>query len=389
VIDLSIEALHAAATEASGGLVDFGDPEYLEPLQVLLGSAEREEKADERGRALLRQICVRVLGARLTIRAALRATPAIRSVPVRAPIFIVGLPRTGSTLLHRLLALAADARAPLLWELMEPASPPAGAADERIHRAERFCSARPAELSRVHPMGAREPGECYWLLRNGFKSQGFCLLGERPSYEQWLEAQEMTSSYAHHRAALQLLLHARPAKRLVLKMPGHLDHLDALLAVYPDARIVHLHRDPLTALASDCSLWGLITAANGQPIDRKRIGARLRRRFVRSIDRGLAARRLLHPRQIVDVHYRALVDDPVATVRTIHRHFGLDFVDEHATRIVATERRLAAARGGPHRYTLSDYGLDAAEVSADFAHYRRAFGLERGEPRMEGNQCTR
>jgi hypothetical protein len=308
---------------------------------------------------------------------------------VREPIFIVGLPRTGSTLLHRLLALAPDARAPLLWELMEPAPPPAGAADERIHRAERFCRARPAELSRVHPMGAREPGECYWLLRNGFKSHSFCLLGERPSYEQWLEAQEMTSSYAHHRGALQLLLHARPAERLVLKMPGHLDHLDALLAVYPDARIVHLHRDPLTALASDCSLWALITAANGQPVDRKRIGARLRRRLVRSIERGLAARRLLHPQQIVDVHYRALVDDPVATVRAIHRHFGLAFADEHATRIVATEPRLAAARGGPHRYALSDYGLDAAEVSADFARYQRAFGLERGEPRMEGNQCTR
>jgi hypothetical protein len=176
---------------------------------------------------------------------------------------------------------------------------------------------------------------------------------------------------------------------LVLKMPGHLDHLDALLAVYPDARIVHLHRDPLTALASDCSLWEQISIANGQSVDRKQIGARLRRRLVRSIERGMAARHLLDTHQVVDVHYRALVDDPVATVRAIHRHFALTFTDEHEERIVATQRRMAAQRGGPHRYALSDYGLDAAEVSADFARYQRTFALGRGEPRMEGNQCTR
>ncbi|HTE53504.1 MAG TPA: sulfotransferase [Kofleriaceae bacterium] len=367
--DLSIAAVHAAASAATGGLTDFGPVDYKAPLAALLDPAD-VDRLDGPGRALLRHIVTSALVARLWIALAHAERPGAAAISIERPLFIVGLPRTGSSLLHQLLALAPDARAPLLWETMSPGAALV-APDEARAAAAGLCAARPAELHAVHPLRPDGPAECYWLLRNSLRSSTFCHQADRPIYRAWLAASDMEVAYRDHRRQLQLLLHARPAARLVLKMPGHVDHLEPLLAVFPGACIVHLHRDPVAALASSCNLWRLIARSNHQPVDPHRIGARLHRRFARSIERGMAARRAVDPARVIDVHHAELARDPAAAVDRIHRHFDLPRPPELAGRIA----RAVTGPPPPRHPALADYGLDPAAVRRGFAGYCRAFAV--------------
>ena len=244
----------------STGLEDFGGDDFLEPLRVLLASLEDEARLTLMGRLLARSDVLNLLENRLQIRETVRRSPEILQIAVDGPLFIVGLPRSGTSILHELLAQDPASRAPLSWEARFPCPPPETATretDPRIEQADRvflFWNELVPAYRTMHEMGARIPCECIWLTAHSFRSEEFLGRQQLPSYGAWLAAADLRPAYRYHRLMLQLLAARQPTERWVLKAPSHMAALGTLLAEYPDARIVMTHRDPLKTMGSTASL---------------------------------------------------------------------------------------------------------------------------------------
>jgi hypothetical protein len=225
-------------------------------------------------------------------------------------------------------------------------------------------------------MGARLPQECVALTAHDFATMIFHTTHDVPSYQAWLEGADLRWVYASHRRQLQYLQWRCPAERWVLKSPGHLWALDALLAVYPDARIVQTHRDPLTVVASLTSLITLLRSLATDRIDPVAIGADWTRRLADGLERATAVReRACAPGQVLDVHFRDLVGHEIETVRRIYVHFDMELTPEAERRM----RRFLADnprdKHGRHRYTLAAAGLDPGTERQRYRAYRERFGI--------------
>ena len=250
IVGLDEASLLTAASRRTG-LDDFGDARVHDPLRRLLAAFEHEAALTVFGRMLVRRDLVRTLENRLHITDELRKHPDIEAGAIRAPLFIVGLPRTGTSILHELLAQDPSVRVPMSWEVMHPWPPPEAAtftSDPRIAMVDahlaRIDRVLP-DFKRIHPMGARLPQECVALMAHDVATLIHHTTHRVPSYQAWLESADLRWVYASHRRQLQYLQWKVPARQWVLKSPGHLWALDALLDVYPDARIIQTHRDPL------------------------------------------------------------------------------------------------------------------------------------------------
>ena len=374
---------HARAT----GLDDFGDPVFLGALATLIDSIEREARLHPVGRAIMRGRIVALLENRLRIEALHRAHPEIGATPVGRPIVIAGLQRTGTTLLHRLLAADPRARALMSWEALHPAPLPG---EGRRGSFRRKAEARLAEgaLRRmapdffaIHPVESEAPEEDVLLLDHAFMSQTPEATLHVPSYAAWLEAEDMIPAYRYVERLLQLLLWQRPASHWVLKTPAHMEHLDALLAVFPGALIVQTHRDPQATMGSFCSMVAHGRGVFSDAVDPREIGRHWLRKVRRMTDRALAVRDGGAERSFVDVSYYDLLADPIAEVRRIYARAGLslDPGAEAAMRLVSG--RDVQHRFGRHVYHGSDFGLSRAGIDEAFAGYRARFGIrhEKGE----------
>lgn len=262
---LDADGLRAEAVRLTG-LADFGPPGHGPALDLLVSALESEAGLSPAGRAEARETLLRALRIRLRLHAL--PVPTVEQPP---PVVLIGLPRTGSTLLHRLLALHPALRAPRLWELLAPVGPPGAGVADLVADAERHVAelTRTAPgLARVHPTGAEQPEECEHLMNTDFRNSVLGLLSYRvPSYASWLAEQDLTSAYRLHRLQLAHILARRPAppgSRLLLKSPSHLWHLPALDRVHPGARFVVLERDLDEAIGSVC---GLVSAARRKRSD--------------------------------------------------------------------------------------------------------------------------
>ena len=234
-------------------------------------------------------------------------------------------------------------------------------------------------LRSVHPLEATGPEECVLTLQQTFQTSHFATIAHVPGYERWLDLQDLAPAYRYHRAVMAILQREQPHKRWVLKAPVHLYGLPDLIGVYPDARIVHIHRDPLEACASGCDLTALLRAYYSDRVDKRAVGADWLSTWSSAVERGRAAR--LSPRQVFDVEYRELAADPVATAIRVREHFG-ETVSPKAQ--LAMRSWLAAHpkdRYGRHVYRLADFGLTADQVLDRFEDYRRELGLSGREPR--------
>lgn len=374
----TVEDLHESATRITG-LDDFGEPSYREGLAVLLESYERDAGLTPFGRRVKRAFLRGALVARLLSEASWKRFPASADVPIERPVFVTGLPRTGTTALHRLLTADPAHQGLEVWltEVPQPRPPrdtwESDPVFQRIQAGYEQHHVEHPEFLGAHEMSAEMVEECWQLLRQSAKSVSYECLAYLPTYSAWLAEASWQDAYARHKRNLQLIGLPDKDKRWVLKNPSHLFALDALMAVYPDALVIQTHRAPRTIIASVCSLneqasadWS--TVFHGPVIGRAQLDL-----WARGASSFLAARSRYPRAQFYDVYYDDFVRDPLGTVESIYRHFGMPFSDDARAAMAALDRQSASRPG--HRYSLDDFGLTESEVDDRFADYLAAHPL--------------
>jgi hypothetical protein len=360
------------------GLDDFGGGDFFEGISRLLDSCQREAQLNLIGRIVLRADLIRLLCSRLFIQRDRKAYPSIVQQEIREPLFIVGLPRSGTTVLHTLLASDPDHRVPLTWEVMTPSPPTHDNEKRRIQRAISSCNCfnwLAPTFRQVHPVGAELPQECVSLMAPTFMSDQFDAMYYVPSYRAWFFRQDLRPAYEYHRRFLQHLQVRQNARRWVLKAPTHMFALPSLLTVYPDALFVQTHRAPLDAMASVSSLITILRRVFSDAVDPLTVCREAIDYWSKTLAKFLQERAVLAEHRICDVDYVEIHRDPLAVVRRIYGHFGWSLsqkVEERMRRALASQPE---ERHRLHRYDLSQFGVEEAESAARFADYCDRFGL--------------
>lgn len=352
---IDVDQLHASAARITG-LSDFGDADYVPGLRVLIESYADEAELTELGEKVMRAFLRTALMARLHSEAGWRKHPSYEDVRVERPVFVTGLPRTGTTALHRLLAADPGHQGLELWL----ADAPQPRAQQPTVDTERY-SARP-DLAGIHHIAADQVEECWYLLRQSMMSISFECLAHVPSYSRWLESQDWTPAYHRHRRNLQLIGLSDMDKRWVLKNPSHLFALDALLDVYPDALIIQTHRDPATAIASVCSLNATASQGWSTLFDGDVVGRTQLELWARGLENFTTARAKHDPAQFMDVQYEEFVADPMRVIEHVYDRLGTPLRPQ-ARAAMATA---LPTRSSSHEYSLADFGLTHDQVTARF-----------------------
>ncbi|MEJ5253820.1 MAG: sulfotransferase [Acidimicrobiales bacterium] len=376
---LAVDELLASACAATG-LDDLGDPSWQEGLEVLVASANDDARLTAMGEAIIAAQIGSSLTNRLRVVDWHRTHPEAADAPVDRPVFILGLPRTGTTLLSYLLDADPRNRSLLRWEAFAAVPPPDPAAvgsDPRVATAraemDALYAAAPA-FKAIHYEAADGPTECVTLLGQDFRSVHYETLANLPTYGEWHQSCDMEPAYRWHRRVLQTLQYAWPG-RWVLKSPCHNLALDALDAVYPDARFVCTHRDPTEVVASLCSLVSVLSGLGTDHDFNAYIGRRWLDLTVAMIDRFLDFRDRVGEARFHDVDYRALAADPLAAAAGLYGWLGWPFDDAARTAMEAYVAANPRGRFGTHEYSLDPFGLTATQVSERFVPYRARFGL--------------
>jgi hypothetical protein len=369
LVPLTPEALVRRAVRKAG-LADFGEPDFAEGLAVLCRSAEEDARLSLLGRLVLRDHVTDALVTRLRRIEARRRTPDVFRAPLVPPLIVLGLPRSGTTLLHRLLALDEAARAPLLWELQCPIPGPGPdrRREQALRRVARMRKAAP-DLDAKHHVDADEPEEDVFLLDSSLSSPSFWMLAPVYGYLEWLLARDQRPAYRVYREHLQLLQAGSPKRRLTLKAPAHTGNLDALAEAVPEAIFVQAHRDPVTVTISVNSLFHTIHGLVTDAMDVRRMAAVNTELMATLLERGMAARATVAADRVCDVRYRALVADPIGTVRDIYHRADLPFTSAFATRMTRFLAERPAEKFGRHTYAAEDFGLSEERLRSRFRAY--------------------
>ena len=381
----TVEDLHASASRAVG-LEDFDDGEdgHREALGVLLDSLHSDAGLTPAGSKYWRSVTKSALTARL-ISTAGSAVHAGDEVEIKRPIVVTGLPRTGTTALHRLLGADPANQGLELWltEVPQPRPPRAQWEDDPAYVGLRdmyagFMSENP-DYGGVHYISADDLEECWQLLRQSLTSVSYECLARLDGYSQWLQGIDWVPAYRRHKRNLQLIGANDPGRRWVLKNPSHLFTLDALLEVYPDAVVVQTHRDPRKSMASMCSLAHRTAADWSTRFTPEYIGSSqldLWARGVETFDEVRARHEAdaASAATFVDVGHRELLDDPAGVVERVYAAAGTSLSGDVRSAIeIENARSLSGDRAPAHRYTLADYSLSEELIAERFAGYR---GLE-------------
>ena len=373
-------------------LDDFGGGEFFEPLSRLLESCQREARLNVVGKIALRMDVVRTLCNRLAMERDRQFYPETACQEIREPLFIVGLPRSGTTLLHILLAADPQHRAPLTWEVMTPSPPTNQNERQRIRRAARNLSSLrwlAPMFENVHALGPEMPQECVSLMSPTFLSDQFDTMYNVPSYRRWFFSQNLQPVYAYHRRFLQHLQQRRSAPRWILKAPAHMSATPALLSVYPDARFVQVHRDPLEAITSVSSLVAILRRVFSDNIDLRDVGREAWRYWSATLAIFLRERDRLPSERTCDIHYTVIQRDPMSAIRRIYEHFDwiLSREAEQGMRIILANQ--PRGQRGNHRYDPAQFGFDASEGAGVFTAYCERFGLSTERDRARDGHAQR
>jgi hypothetical protein len=376
----SEEALLDGARNATG-LDDFGPGAWRDHFRFLLRTYDEEARISDAGLPMLQGEITGILCARLACEAAWRRDPSVLRHEIRRPLFILGLPRSGTTALHWLLAQDPANQALDYWIASSPRPRPPRETWESepayqvaVETLEWVYDTDPG-LKAIHLLAADGPEECRHLFCQSFLDHTFDSNASIPSYTKYFEAQDMRPAYARHRDVLKLVGSTSPQRRWVLKYPAHMRELDVLLETYPDARIVQTHRDPVQVLPSICSLvtgWRSLYEGGA---DARAIGAWQIELYAGMLEKAMDVRARANPAQFFDFDFRELVADPVAAIGRMYAHFGFDFSADAERRMRAWHEGNPQHKHGGHQYTLERFGLVEAEIRERFARYAERFGV--------------
>src|SRR5215470_5798635 len=360
------------------GLDDFGQGEFFDALSRLLDSCQDEAQLNLVGKIALKTDVLETLCARLQMERDRQLYPDITRQEIREPLFIVGLPRSGTSVLHRLLSADPEHRSPLLWEVRSPSPPTAADEKHRIQRATQSCSFfnwLVPTFRYVHVVGAEVPQECVSLMTPTFLSDQFDAMYYVPSYRTWFFRQDLRLAYEYHRRFLQHLQFRRAARRWILKAPTHMFAMPALLSVYPDALFVQTHRTPIDAMASVSSLVTILRRAFSDAVDPITVGREAIHYWSEAMAKFLPERDRLADNRICDIKYDDIRREPIGAVRQIYDYFGWSLSPETEQRMRALVASQADRQSANHRYDLSQFGSSADDVLHAFAQYCERFNL--------------
>ncbi|MGK7875910.1 MAG: sulfotransferase [Xenococcaceae cyanobacterium] len=380
---LNQERLIQAATRYVGSS-DFYDEHCQTALNTLLTSLNEEACLSQTGVLSTFNSLLDALTKQFFITTLLSSHPEIAEIPIEQPVFITGFPRSGTTLLHNLLAQSHANCTLQLW-VMRSFSIPNGKGkeweQEQIVQTERFLEklyqSAPIFKS-IHPMQATWTDESNWLFRNSFSSIIYAISYYIPNYLRWLLQQDLESVYTFYKRQLQFLLWRSPGRRspgncLLLKDPCHLWHLDALLKVFPDARIIHLHRNISESLPSLCSLsYRLQGICNERP-NPLLVGRYCQEMIAEGMKRMFSVRNRVQGKTFIDISYEDLIHYPFETVESIYRELGWNFTRDAEEKMKTWLTQNKQHKAGKHHYSLEKFGLEQAQIQQNFTEYSNYF----------------
>lgn len=369
-----------AAARKETGLTDYGDEAIIEGLSALTDALNHEARLTERGKAIVEKTLIDTLVGRLRVEDHLAKHPELLDRPIEKPMFVFGLPRTGTTLVINLLHADPARRCFIRWESITPVPPPkAGefttdpryaAEQARLDMSVKYAP----HISAMHHEDADSPSECQFSMAPSFCAQVFDSQWRIPSYRRWLFAADYLPAFRYQKRLFQVLQSEAPG-RWTLKNPWHPLFLDDLTTVYPDAQLVMTHRDPAEVVASACSLVRAVQDMFSDQIDPLEVAAGQIETFDLMIARQDAYRAKHGQDSIHDIDYKALVRDPLDEMRKLYAHFGEPLTPEAES---AMQTFLAAnpkGKHGKHEYSLADFGLTREGVREHFRDYIERFGL--------------
>lgn len=360
---------------------DFGADGVREGLERLVDALEREADLTELGETITIQRLERLLVNRLRIEHTYREHPEIDAEEVEGPLFLLGLPRTGTTALSQLLAADPQIRSVRLWESSDPVPPPEEATQEtdpRIARTREGLDLMYETFPRMRSLyfqTATGATECQDLLGMAFRTLHFDGLARVPSYTTWVLEADMAPAYAYHHRTLRLLQWRCPPRLWHLKTPVHLLSLDALDAEYPRARFLWTHRDPTEVLGSVCDLIAYTRSWVSDRDDAAELGTQQLATWTEAVARGIAFRDRVGEDRFADVPFDRLNDDPVGTVETAYERLGLSLSDDARSAMRQWAAENPRGGRGTHEYALADFGLTADEVRELFRFYLDRFDV--------------
>jgi hypothetical protein len=360
------------------GLTDFGERCFEAPLKTLLSSYEDEADLSAFGRIAARWDTLRFLTNLLVLRDAERQTPAILDQPVDKPVFVTGLPRSGTTFLHELLSHDRSNLVVRCWETIYPW--PSAHPDRRRITVDRqlagFARVAP-EISTLHPMTAESPQECTEITAHVFTSLRFDTTHHVPSYREWVDNAGQEAAYLFHKRFLRHLQHQNRPGRWILKCPDHVFALDTIRAVYPDARFVFVHRDPLEVLSSVARLTEVLRRPFARQIDRLQIGRQVSERWAQGAAILVAASNAAHHASdsVFHLKFQSLVQDPLGCIAALYERFGMTFSSDARARVQGSLAAVSETPRARGKSRLEDYGLDALTERRRYGDYMSCFGL--------------
>ncbi len=370
LMQLAIRKAHSA---------DFGGTDFLPALERLCSSLESEAQLNAIGRSIARTSILNLLVRRLQITQYRQQHPQVSKQQIKQPLFIAGMPRTGTTILYELLAQDSYHRFPISWEVEHPIPPATREnlySDPRISLVEKQfeqVDKLVPGFKAAHEIGATLPQECVAILAAHFMSEQFVVSYNIPSYRQWLMQQDFGAAYQWHRHCLEHMQSGfGENQRWLLKTPPHIGYLETILEVYPDAKIVQTHRDPMQVLGSLSSLTCSLRSLATDSIDPVKVGQEEVQIWKEYLDRGMASRERLaekHSAQFFDIRFEDMLQRPLAVIESLYHYFDFEFSTELKQKMQDYLDKRPRDKHGRHEYTLEDYGLDAERDGQQFANY--------------------
>ncbi|MCP2067630.1 sulfotransferase family protein [Pseudomonas laurylsulfatiphila] len=379
--DFALDALLAEARARSGGLDDFGPGDFRQGLRVLADALNNEACLSPAGRGLLREKLLGQLVNRLVMEDHLRRHPDILEQPIDDPLVIVGLPRTGTTLLQRTLAVDPQFSKAQWWETRYPAPLPGETLEQpqkRIARAREEVAGMIEflpQLLAIHPLDAEQPDEEFMLMEHSF----LCAMDSYvnvPSYTAWLDAQDQTQVYRYLKRTLQFLQwqQARrgiePGRRWLLKSPQHLHTLELLFEVFPKAQVVLTHREPARTIPSLASFIHTLWLLYSDKADAEAVGEQWNRRMARALRHAMAVRERMPPQRFLDVLFEDTVAEPQAVVERIYQFAGLQLTPQTRSAMAQWLQANGREKRAVHHYSPGQFGLSEEILQRDYAEYR-------------------